>query len=110
MGREVAREIVLSAASSKDPNNRPLTYHWRILRGDPAKVKLDVIGNGASAKVTVAFHDPQTLRINNADRETRLVIVGLFAHNGVYFSAPAFFTSFGGDKPVESAPNENNLD
>ena len=32
------RSMVVSAEASRDPNGRPLAFHWRLLQGDPARV------------------------------------------------------------------------
>lgn len=91
---DTPRRIVLSAQDSYDPNGRPLTFHWRLIRGNPEHVRITPQGeNGETAEIEIDFHAPEILRIGGQDRLSTLVSVAVFAHNGVYFSAPAFITS-----------------
>jgi hypothetical protein len=92
-GRERTKRLVVSAEDSLDANGRPLTYHWSVLRGDPAAVRIEPLNPAASrVRVEVDYH--VTTTITGSSRETNLVVVGAFAHNGYYWSAPAFVTSF----------------
>ena len=92
-GRERTKRLVVSAAESYDPNERPLTYHWRVLRGDPAAVRVTPRNEaGSEVEIEIDYH-PETT-IPGSERRTNLVVVGAFVHNGVYYSAPGFVTSF----------------
>ena len=84
------RQYSLSAAASSDLNGLPLTYFWRVLRGDPAKVKIArVTPDAAEVSVTVEWHEG--MRTPNGIASSR-VDIALFAFNGVEYSAPAFFS------------------
>jgi len=85
--------LTVTAEASYDLNNRPLTFHWVVLRGDPARVRITPL-NAANSKVEVEIdHHPETT-ILDTTRKTNLVIVGAFVHNGAYYSAPGFVTSY----------------
>lgn len=89
-GAERMRRYRLSAAGSWDANDRPLTYFWRVLRGDPAKVRIERAAPDASEiEVAIEWHEgarsPEGLMSSRVD-------IGLFAFNGAEYSAPAMFS------------------
>ena len=91
------REMVVSAAGTVAPNDRPLQFEWRLLRGDPERVRIEPQGpDGASARIRIAWHAPwiETGRVGNTtyERQQSRVDIGVFANNGVYDSAPAFIS------------------
>lgn len=83
-GRQVMK---LSASETSDPNNRDLTFEWRLLRGDPKRVKIEA--NGPDATITVDWHNKITQTPGKQPKNIR-VEIGVFANNGVHDSAPAF--------------------
>jgi hypothetical protein len=85
-GRQV---IKLSASDTVDPNGRDLTFEWRLLRGDPKKIKIET--NGPDATITVDWHTKITRPLGESPKNIR-VEIGLFANNGVHDSAPAFIS------------------
>ena len=85
------RSMLLSAEDSRDVDGRPLTFHWRLLQGDPAKVKIEPLDGGARARVTLNWHDPFPISEDNPLVSARLDI-GLFADNGQRDSAPAILS------------------
>ena len=90
--RRTARwmELRISAAATRDPNGRPLRFAWRVLRGDPARISIEPDGEGARvATLRVAWHDPYPVP-GDPERSTHRVDIGVFAHNGAEWSAPAF--------------------
>ena len=101
LGPEASKRIVLDADSSFDINNRDLTYHWRLLRGNSSQVTITPLNADSSrVEVTVKYHPKAT--IHGASAQSNLVVVGLFVHNGSYYSAPAFFTSYTMDNEVRN--------
>ncbi len=91
---DTPRRITVSAENSFDPNGLPLSFHWRLIRGDPDHVRITPQGeNGATAEIEIDFHDAELIQIGSEERLSTLVSVAVFAHNGYYFSAPAFITS-----------------
>lgn len=92
-GREQTKYIVVNATGSYDVNGRPLTYEWVVLRGDPEHVRINKLdAAGTRAEIQIDYH-PETV-IENTTILTSLVVVGVFVNNGVYYSAPAFITSY----------------
>jgi hypothetical protein len=91
---DTPRTITVSAENSYDPNDRSLSYHWRVIRGDPEEVTITPL-NDVESEVEIEFlwHEAETLMLGDAERISTLAIVAAFVHNDVYFSAPAFVTS-----------------
>jgi len=89
-GGDRSRTYRLSAAGSFDANDRPLTYFWRVLSGDPAKVAIKRLKPDASeVEITIEWHEGIK---NPAGLKSSRVDIGLFAHNGAEYSAPAMFS------------------
>lgn len=88
------RRWVLSAENSRDVQGRPLAFHWRLLQGDPARVRIRPLGErGERAEIEISWHSPLPAASEPNIMSSR-VDVALFAHNGIHFSAPAFFTVY----------------
>ncbi len=86
------REMFVSAADTRDPNGRKLTYSWVLLHGDPDKVRISRLdSSGARARILVDWHDPWQSNANQSRRSSR-VDIGVFANNGVHLSAPAIIS------------------
>lgn len=84
------RVLVVSAAGTRDPNGRPLRFEWRLLRGDPARVRIEPLdAAGTAARITIGWQAPRPVPGRPEIRSAR-VDVGVFADNGVHLSAPAF--------------------
>jgi hypothetical protein len=49
--------------------------------------------NGERAEIEIDFHSAEQIQIGSEERTSTLVSVAVFAHNGIYFSAPAFISS-----------------
>lgn len=93
-GSRGLRKIVVSAEGSKDLNNRPLKYIWTILRGDPQKIKIEYLNAAKSAAaITVSYHDRRPVA-DDSSLESNRVDIGVFVHNGAYYSPPSFITFF----------------
>jgi len=96
-GPDWSREMVVSAADTADPDDRPLTFTWAILRGDPARITIEPLDATASrARIRVDWHDdypapPLKLGVS-APRLTSRIDIGVFADNGANLSAPAFIS------------------
>jgi len=88
------QRMVVSAAGSKDLNGRPLTYHWVLLRGDPALVEINQLdGDGTVAELKVGYHT-QRPKAPGSNIKSNRVDVGLFVNNGDYYSAPGFVSFY----------------
>ena len=93
-GIESRRKIVVSAEASRDLNNRPLKYHWAVLRGDPAKIRIEYRNPSCSvAEITVSYHNRSPIA-KGSPLESNRVDIGVFVHNGAYYSPPAFVTFY----------------
>ncbi len=90
---EHVHEMVVSADSSYDVNGRPLTFEWRLLRGDPARVRIVPL-SADNKTVRIEFDHANGDTIPGTPLFSSLAVVGAFAHNGVYYSAPAFVTAY----------------
>ena len=85
------RTMTVSAAETRDPNGRPLTFHWRLLQGDPEKVRITPSEDGTRATITLDWHDPFPISDDNPIVTSR-VDVGVFASNGAHDLAPAILS------------------
>jgi len=90
-GVEPTRRYVLEAAAT-DPNGRDVVFHWRVLRGDGARIQIRPSGEaGAVAEIVVPWRTraPEPSR---PDVATSRVDIAVFADNGAHYSAPAIFS------------------
>lgn len=86
------KRVVLSAASTHDPNDRNLRFDWVLLRGDPRSVTIETLDDtGAVVEVFMDWHNPGSTNGPNGKASARIDI-GLIVSNGVNDSAPAFFS------------------
>jgi hypothetical protein len=100
--KQCVRRLVVSAEGSYDLNGRQLTFKWVLLRGDPKRVKIVPLNaEGSAALVAVAYHERRPVA-PGAALESNRVDVGVFAHNGVYPSAPGFITFFSLDNEARA--------
>ncbi len=82
--------MVVSADGSKDLNDKPLTYHWVLLRGDPDRVQINKLNeSGSQAELIVAYHQRRPIT-PGSKMESNRVDIGVFVSNGKYYSAPGF--------------------
>ena len=82
--------MVLSAQGSKDLRDKPLTYHWAVLRGDETRIRINKLNaSGSKVELIVPYHERRPIWPGN-ERESNRVDIGAFVHNGTYYSAPAF--------------------
>jgi YD repeat-containing protein len=86
------RRMVVSVEGTRDFNNRPLAFHWRLLRGDPDRVQIKPLdAQGTRAELLVAWHERRPIEPGSALLSSR-VDIGVFAHNGAHYSAPSFIS------------------
>ncbi|MEM8795172.1 MAG: hypothetical protein AAGE61_06365 [Pseudomonadota bacterium] len=89
-----SRKIVVSAERTRDPNGRELTFHWRILRGDPRQITIEPL-NESESRVAIDIGWHKSRPVPGKDHiSTNRVDIALFAHNGVHYSAPAFISYY----------------
>ena len=86
------RSMTVSASKSKDLNNLPLTFEWRLLRGDPSLVRIKPLGEKADrAEIEVDWSTAQPIA-TDPTRSSFRVDVAVFAFNGHHYSAPSFLS------------------
>ena len=96
--------MVVSAAETADPNGRPLSFAWRLLQGDPARVRITPADDGRSAGIEIDWHEPFPISEDNPIVSSR-VDIGVFASNGAHDSAPAILSiAFPGHETRVYAP------
>jgi hypothetical protein len=89
------RRIVVQVKASDGGSAGPLSYHWRVLRGDPKNVRVvEKSPDASKVAVEIDHHIEQTVMVDGAPHKTKLVVVGVFIHNGAFLSAPSFVTSY----------------
>lgn len=82
--------MVVSIEQSFDLNDRPLTNHWRVLRGDASKIKITPLtADHSKVEIVVPYQESRPIEPGSELHTTR-VDIGAFVHNGHYYSAPAF--------------------
>jgi hypothetical protein len=77
-------------AQGIDANGQALTYHWKVLRGDASKIQIKPLGDGSRAEITLTWQGRAPIA-QGSDLESNRVDIGVFAHNGTWYSPPAFF-------------------
>ena len=86
------RQMIVSAAATRDPNGRALSFDWVLLRGDPARVTITPLDpEGRRARIDLIWQEPR-IAPGTPDITSSRIDIGVFANNGVYDSAPAFIT------------------
>lgn len=84
-------EMVVSTAGSGDLMGRPVRMQCKLLRGDPALVKIEDAGEPGQVRIRVKWHMPM---ITETGIRTHRVDLAIFGNNGVATSAPAFITFY----------------
>ncbi len=85
-----SRSMLVSAAATRDPNDRVLTFNWVLLRGDPTAVRIEVLeARGQTARISLDWQDRRPVDPHTPLLSDR-VDIAVFAHNGVHDSAPGF--------------------
>jgi hypothetical protein len=86
--------FTLDARSSRDLSGRPLSYRWKVLRGDAERITIEKQdANGSVVEVTIPWHERRPVLPGSA-MESNRVDIGLFAGNADHWSAPAFFSVY----------------
>lgn len=94
-GKDWSRSLLVSAADTEDPASNPdgrtLDFHWRLLRGDPDRVRIEPSADGRQARITIDWQEPRPVADESPVRSAR-VDIGVFAGNGAFDSAPAILS------------------
>jgi hypothetical protein len=92
--RSAQHRIVVSAAKSYAPSHQPLKWHWVVLRGDAARIKVKPLDtHGSRAEIAVPWHERRPIA-EGSPMESNRVDIGVIVHDGKYYSAPGFVTFF----------------
>jgi hypothetical protein len=82
--------MVISAAQTSDPNGRPLSFVWKVLRGDADRITIAPLDSDASSvEIRVRWHERRPIPFR-PEITTDRVDIAVFAYNGAHYSAPAF--------------------
>lgn len=93
-GSNQVRKMTVSAEGSGDLNKRPLEFYWVVLRGEPSRIRIEYLNPAHSvAEITIPYFHRAPIA-EGSDLESNRVDVGVFVHNGVYYSPPAFLTFY----------------
>ncbi|MCO6456758.1 MAG: hypothetical protein J5I93_15775 [Pirellulaceae bacterium] len=104
------RQLRVSAQQSIDPQGAALTWHWVLLRGDPERVRIEPRNAERSvADLKIAWH-PRRPVAPDSNLESNRVDIGVFAHNGHAYSAPAFVTYYFPDNEQRSYSADGRLE
>ena len=88
------RRMVVSARRSLDVNDRPLTYHWSVLRGDEQAIEIRPLNDENSVvEILVPYHRRFPVQ-PGSKLESNRVDIGAFVHNGAYYSPPSLISLF----------------
>jgi len=98
----------VSAEGSFDVNKLPLTFNWVILRGDENLISIKPNPAGNQADISVAWHERRPT-VGGSVIDSNRVDIGVFAHNGTYYSAPAFITFFCLDSEARTYDEKGNI-
>ncbi|MBL9136807.1 MAG: hypothetical protein JNK85_13100 [Verrucomicrobiales bacterium] len=105
----MSRRLVINAQGSIDPQKRPLKFHWTVLRGDTNQVEIRPM-NEASSIVEIRVGWPRRRPVvDGASLESNRLDIGLFVHNGTWWSPPAFVTWFASDREARTVDERGRL-
>jgi len=84
------RRMVINAKTSRDLDGKPLTYHWVVLRGNADRIQINKLDDiGSQVELIVPYHERRPIALGSKIESSR-VDIGVFVHNGQYYSAPGF--------------------
>jgi hypothetical protein len=103
------RHLAVSAQSSLDPQGRALTFQWVVLRGDTNQVEIRPL-NEAGSVVEISASWPQRRPVTDgAALESTRIDIGVFVHNGMWWSPPAFVTWFASDREARTMDDQGRV-
>jgi len=86
------RSMVVSAEATRDPNGRAPEFTWRLLRGDPARTRIEPLdARGLRARITLDWQLPRPVPGRPEIRSDRIDI-GVFATSGDHDSMPGLIS------------------
>ena len=89
---EHSRSMVVSAEPTRDLQGRTPDFVWRILRGDPARTRIEPLDDrGLRARITIEWQSPRSVPGRRDVRSSR-VDIGVFAQAGPHDSTPGLIS------------------
>src|SRR6056297_2347389 len=86
------RSMVVSAEATRDLQGRSPAFIWRLLRGDPARTRIEPLDNrGLRARITLDWQLPRPVPGRPEIRSNRIDI-GVFARSGEHDSMPGLIS------------------
>lgn len=86
------RSMVVSVEATRDLQGRMPEFHWRLLRGDPARTRIEPLdGRGLRARITLDWQLPRPVP-GRADLVSNRVDIGVFARVGDHDSMPGLIS------------------
>jgi len=83
------RRMTVSVGGTRDPNGRALSFHWRVLRGDADRVRIEPRDEAGRVVDLVIPWQSRAPVPGRPDLMSSRVDIGVFADNGAQISAPA---------------------
>jgi len=108
-GASGTRKITIDASQSSDLNGKPLKFFWSVLQGDASRIKIDYLNAEHSiAEITVSYFNRFPVK-GRPGLETNRVDIGVFVHNGTYYSPPAFLTFYALDREARTYADDGKI-
>ncbi|QDU97026.1 tetratricopeptide repeat protein [Lignipirellula cremea] len=103
------QQMTVSAADSIDPQGKPLTFRWVVLRGDPEKIQIRLLDKaGSQVELKIGYH-PRAPISPGSKMESNRVDIGVFADNGQHLSAPSFLSFHYPDAEVRTYDDQQRI-
>ena len=86
------RSMVVSAEATRDPHGRAPDFAWRLLRGDPARSRIEPLDDrGLRARITLDWQLPRPVP-GRPDMRSNRIDIGVFARAGDHDSMPGLIS------------------
>lgn len=86
------RSMVISAEATRDPNGRTPNFTWRLLRGDPARTRIEPLDEqGLRARITLDWQSPRPVP-GRPEILSNRIDIGVFARSSEYDSMPGLIS------------------
>lgn len=109
-GSKYVRRMVVTAEDSFDINQKPLKFTWVVLRGDAQRIKINPLNeSGSKVELLVPYHARQPVAGSPLKIDSNRVDIGVFVHNGTYYSAPGFVTFYSFDNEMRTYDDAGKL-
>jgi hypothetical protein len=91
-GSGAERSMIVSVEATRDPNGGSPDFDWRVLRGDPARTRVEPLdARGLRARITVGWQLPRPVP-GRPDILSSRVDIGVFARSGPQDSTPGLIS------------------